>query len=322
MPGPRVRHVSFRAAQMGRFCRSYDRNGRRLIRAGAGFLWPGRGAAPRLRPMTHAMQDIAPGFHIRQYRRARFDRLISPLPAVIRVEAGEKRLTAAGLTARATAGTLILLPEETPLLVENLPLGEAPYAATVLAFPRAVFEAAYARLPRDGARAPYPLQSCLDLGAAAEAFGMALAGLSQDPEHPRTGLHCEALALEMALARAWLPPAPARSLAAQVRQHLATDLAAPWTAETLARALQISPATLRRRLRAEGCAFQDILRDLRLGSGLHLLQTTRWPVASVAEAVGYRSASRFARRFHDRFALSPGAVRRPLSDPSKETPHE
>ncbi|MEM1078615.1 MAG: AraC family transcriptional regulator [Pseudomonadota bacterium] len=264
--------------------------------------------------MTASLQDIAPGFHIRQYRRARFDRLISPVPAVIRVEAGEKRLTIAGDTMRAEAGSLVLLPEAAPLLVENLPLGSAPYAATVLAFPRCVFEAAYARLAEGPRRKVAVLQTCGDTGETAQRFATALAGLSRAPTDPRTTLGCEALALEMALAGAWLSPAPIEDLAAQLRTRLAADLAAPWTAERAACSLEISPATLRRRLRAEGQSFQEILRELRLASGLHLLQTTRWPIASVAEAVGYRSASRFASRFQDRFGLSPSALRRPSSD--------
>ncbi|WP_424971029.1 helix-turn-helix transcriptional regulator [Dinoroseobacter sp. S76] len=258
-------------------------------------------------------QETAPGFHIRQYRRARFDRLISPSPAVIRVEAGEKRLSADGCTTRVEAGALVLLPEATPLLVENLPLGGMPYAATVLAVPRPLFEAAYARLGEGAVRKTPPLQSCLAMGAVAQAFITALTDLRRAPTHPRSQLSCEALALEMALAGAWVSPAPVVDLAAQLRTLLAADLAAPWTAETAARRLGLSPATLRRRLRVEGQSFQEILRELRLASGLHLLQTTRWPVASVAEAVGYRSASRFASRFQARFALSPRDLRRPVS---------
>lgn len=73
----------------------------------------------------------------------------------------------------------------------------------------------------------------------------------------------------------------------------------------------MSEATLRRRLAEDGRTFRDILAEQRMSTALSLLQTTTLPVSQVAEAVGYRSASRFAARFRTRFGVLPSDVRVP-----------
>jgi AraC-like DNA-binding protein len=79
----------------------------------------------------------------------------------------------------------------------------------------------------------------------------------------------------------------------------------PQVAERLA----MSEATLRRRLNAEGTGFVELLADVRMSHAMTLLQSTDRPVAHIASAVGYESASRFAIRFRERFGFAPTAIR-------------
>ncbi|PCJ14829.1 MAG: AraC family transcriptional regulator [Gammaproteobacteria bacterium] len=78
-----------------------------------------------------------------------------------------------------------------------------------------------------------------------------------------------------------------------------------WNIQDVSQALAMSESTLRRKLQAEGTNFSDLLRRVRLGYGMHLLQTTRLPIATISEQCGYQSQSRFTEKFKDRFGLTP-----------------
>jgi AraC-like DNA-binding protein len=72
----------------------------------------------------------------------------------------------------------------------------------------------------------------------------------------------------------------------------------------------MSESTLRRKLIAEGTTIQEIKDQVKLGLGLHLLQTTRYSIVYIAEQCGYQSQSRFTSRFKGRFGLTPSALRK------------
>jgi AraC-like DNA-binding protein len=72
----------------------------------------------------------------------------------------------------------------------------------------------------------------------------------------------------------------------------------------------MSESTLRRRLIAEGTTIQEIKDQVKLGLGLHLLQTTNHSIVYIAEQCGYQSQSRFTSRFKGRFGLTPSALRK------------
>ncbi|GLX77315.1 hypothetical protein tinsulaeT_06550 [Thalassotalea insulae] len=74
--------------------------------------------------------------------------------------------------------------------------------------------------------------------------------------------------------------------------------------------LAMSESSLRRKLAAEASSVQDIKDQVRLGHGLHLLQTTEHAVSYIAEQCGYQSQSRFASRFKTRFGLTPLALKK------------
>jgi AraC-like DNA-binding protein len=80
--------------------------------------------------------------------------------------------------------------------------------------------------------------------------------------------------------------------------------------ESLCQQLAMSESTLRRKLTAEGTSLQAIKDQLRLGLGLHLVQTTQFPIAHVAQQCGYQSQSRFTSRFKERFGVTPSELRK------------
>lgn len=96
----------------------------------------------------------------------------------------------------------------------------------------------------------------------------------------------------------------------RVAQVISLDPARDWSAGLLSRQLGIGESTLRRRLAEEGTGFRELLEETRLMAGLSLLQETFWSVVQVADAVGYRSQSRFSERFKRRFGLTPSELKR------------
>jgi len=72
----------------------------------------------------------------------------------------------------------------------------------------------------------------------------------------------------------------------------------------------MSESTLRRKLIAEGTTIQEIKDQVKLGFGLHLVQTTSHSIVYIAEQCGYQSQSRFTSRFKGRFGLTPSELRK------------
>ena len=95
----------------------------------------------------------------------------------------------------------------------------------------------------------------------------------------------------------------------RIRKLFVADPARQWTVDDIANRLNVSPATLRRRLAAENITYRELLQDVRMSHALTLLQSTDDSVLEVALGVGYDSASRFAVRFKSRFGYSPSDIR-------------
>ncbi|HSW07607.1 AraC family transcriptional regulator [Aquabacterium sp.] len=85
------------------------------------------------------------------------------------------------------------------------------------------------------------------------------------------------------------------------------------TLDTLAAELRLSPATLRRRLQAEGTSWRRLKDELRHERAALLLGEGRLSVAEVASRLGYEDASAFYRAFRRRMGVGPGAFRRSAS---------
>ncbi|TGL36698.1 AraC family transcriptional regulator [Leptospira koniambonensis] len=103
------------------------------------------------------------------------------------------------------------------------------------------------------------------------------------------------------------------NISGKVRSFLSANPAKDWSAIEIADRLEMSEATLRRRLSSELSSFSEILIDVRMSFALSLLQATDRSIGEIAREVGYDSASRFAVRFRDRFGYSPTMLRREAS---------
>ena len=91
-----------------------------------------------------------------------------------------------------------------------------------------------------------------------------------------------------------------------VREHLQHG-----TIEDLARAVAVSPRTLRRRfLRSTGMTPRHYLARARCDAAAELLQTTDLSVTRIAEEVGYAEDGALRRAFREHYGQSPGAWRR------------
>jgi len=91
---------------------------------------------------------------------------------------------------------------------------------------------------------------------------------------------------------------------------MSANVADDLSAQSLASELAMSESTLRRKLQSEGTSFQEIKNNVKLGYGLHLVQTSHNPIGQIAEACGYQSQSRFTDKFKQLFGVTPSELRK------------
>lgn len=84
--------------------------------------------------------------------------------------------------------------------------------------------------------------------------------------------------------------------------------------DDLAMRLRIPPATLRRRLRAEGQSYQLIKDEIRRARAERLLRETGLSVADIATELGYSEPSAFQRAFRKWTMQNPATFRRSVQD--------
>lgn len=78
----------------------------------------------------------------------------------------------------------------------------------------------------------------------------------------------------------------------------------------VAKALHVSPRTLRRRLAAQGLSFTSLLERERCEKAMTLLQSQKISLESVAEQLGYSTLSSFVRAFQRWTGSTPAVYRR------------
>jgi AraC-like DNA-binding protein len=77
----------------------------------------------------------------------------------------------------------------------------------------------------------------------------------------------------------------------------------------IAKMLNLSPRTYRRRLANEAQSYQQLLDKVRAEHATRYLQNTRLPMSSIAYLVGFNDASNFRRAYHKWTGHSPREVR-------------
>ncbi|MBL8563536.1 MAG: helix-turn-helix transcriptional regulator [Gemmobacter sp.] len=108
-------------------------------------------------------------------------------------------------------------------------------------------------------------------------------------------------------------------LAARIAQMVRARPELEWQADAVARALGLSPSTLRRRLRAGGESFAALLRRERMAVAARLL-AQGLPSGMVAGAVGYASRAHFARAYRAEQGQNPASAPSVLSALAPEKP--
>jgi AraC-like DNA-binding protein len=243
-------------------------------------------------------------------RRLRFDQCL-----VIAVDVGAKHARSSKSAVSAGPGGLLILPPHAALDVINTTFendeGEL-YQARLLnlgndaAPPASEWQAPLLAEPT------FIERPCSELMAVFSRVHSALRdGVDQPAAIHRHRLQELTLWIQHLLGcRLPLGSAIHQPVASRVRYCVQQNLAVSWEAGSVASALAMSEATLRRKLRAEATSFTAELREARLNHALQLLQTVDWSVDAIAAEVGYASPSRFAERFRDRFDLPPSAFRK------------
>ena len=117
--------------------------------------------------------------------------------------------------------------------------------------------------------------------------------------------HFRSAAATQALPRLLSEPQTARAAIVMLE-----DPARDWTLHDLATAANSSRATLARDFRRLAAMTPiGFLTDLRLTLAHHHLAASVRPLAEIAAAAGYQSASAFSRAFQRRFGRAPGSIR-------------
>ncbi|MBC2877330.1 MULTISPECIES: AraC family transcriptional regulator [Streptomyces] len=101
-----------------------------------------------------------------------------------------------------------------------------------------------------------------------------------------------------------------RALAGALREDR-RPVRLPEATETAAR-LAVSPATLRRRLAAEGTSYRRVKDQVRRDAALASLAAGREPTTELAARLGFSEPTAFHRAFHRWTGTTPGAYRRTL----------
>lgn len=237
------------------------------------------------------------------------------LPLLILPMAGIKRMELSGVQGSACPGQFMMVHQVACPQVENVPpsLGES-YRAWLVTLPWRVVEMARTLLQTEippnvqEASAPFTIDLITPLLSGLKRL---LEVLTMPNAPPQVSLDYALLGVAIALAHSGHGQflyARDPSISSRIRQLVSTAPEHEWSSSDFEDRLHVSGATLRRRLADEGTSLRELLREARLHHGLALLQTTRKPVKSVAQACGYRSAPCFTRNFIARFGINPSTV--------------
>jgi len=98
-------------------------------------------------------------------------------------------------------------------------------------------------------------------------------------------------------------------VAGEIRALLLRDIAKPPTLAAVAKTLEVSDRSLRRRLREHGISFRGLLDELRMQVALKYLRTTQLANEDIALALGFSDAANFRRAFRRWTNRSPSEIR-------------
>lgn len=110
-------------------------------------------------------------------------------------------------------------------------------------------------------------------------------------------------------------PALAKEFLFSLRHTLTCEVLQGRTAlNALARASDMHPRTLQRRIARAGISFQVLLDEVRMEIAIPLVREGGAPLLDVALKLGYRDAAAFSRAFRRWTGLSPSEFRQNMSE--------
>lgn len=249
--------------------------------------------------------------------RERMGELTLAATALIVLLEGTKEIADSRGTHRFGKGTALLLPAGWTGTVVNEPDAESGvYRSLVLQFPA---EMVRRLLRAHGTESVGKTRRLGDVRvpltpALAEAVLHAAEGLSAGSTvvSPLVAGHrcMEVLLCLLEGGAWWLGPVTPTGVGDAVRALLRAHPDRPWTAESVARELNLSIGTLRRRLAEENISVRRVLTEERVAHARHLLETEGLSVQETAEACGYASRSHFARRVKEATGVNPSDLAR------------
>ncbi|TCM61443.1 AraC-like DNA-binding protein [Acinetobacter calcoaceticus] len=103
------------------------------------------------------------------------------------------------------------------------------------------------------------------------------------------------------------------ALSTRIRKHLIQVHPSEWLElHALAQRLNMSEATIQRRLKHEGISYQQLKNDIRRDTAIELLSKTDKPLIEISEQLNFHDPSAFHRAFKKWTGVSPGAYRNGL----------
>lgn len=233
-------------------------------------------------------------------------------PTLLIVRQGEKRLYTGDEHLSLNAQQATVLPVGLAPFMENLP-SQGLYFADLFVPPRAWlarFREQYGHLLPS-----LPLQqACFKTNAeleyALEACKLRIS-LDDPWQSARLELAWAQVLLELIRLQVATPffIASNQPLADQLRDLISFAPSQDWQAEKLAQQLNMSSATLRRRLQAENTSFSQLLQEVRMALALGLVMTSSQAINEIAAQCGYESQASFSQAFKRHFEISPSELR-------------
>lgn len=245
-----------------------------------------------------------------QYSTLRLSEIAVDRAALIWLRHGRKTLKSAARQWTARGGSAIFVAGGQTLDIVNELSAEGLFEARWVVWEPAILQQFAPQPPRKRASSEVVV-----LDAVGDSFHAAIERAVEAVENPveiPAAVACHRLAeLVLWLQEHGVHPATQRetTTVARLRMLFAGEPALDWSLQDVAARFAMSPATLRRRLGAEGVSFSAVLVDARMSTAMTMLQTTNRAIGHIASDVGYESASRFSVRFRSRFGFAPSAVR-------------
>jgi AraC-like DNA-binding protein len=227
------------------------------------------------------------------------------------VLSGEKRLLTPKGEQQYGAGELFVMHRAMQLDVVNQPEGGGYYQAQLIQFSAELIDTFHDLYPHHAALTwlgdPIKLRPNADLLDAFKRAAIALndATASESIKRHRS---LEVLLL-LAESGVYFTSSQALTWCDKVYRLVQNAPHNKWDLQTVSQQLLLTKSTLQRRLANENTSLSECLIQVRLDTGLELLQNSHDSVAQIAARCGYESHSRFGAAFKRRFGLSPSQLR-------------